>query len=96
MALYVNNKYAKSFVTDEEIYSYQDKITKAHNDLHNKTGAGNDFTGWVFRAVNFNKLAQFFIKPLTVRAVALCAYNECRNVFCICNYVCNFRLCLSA
>ena len=55
MALYVNNKYAKCFVTDEEIYSYQDKITKAHNDLHNKTGAGNDFTGWVDLPVNYDK-----------------------------------------
>ena len=55
MALYVNNKYAKSFVTDEEIYSYQDKITKAHNDLHNKTGAGNDFTGWVDLPVDYDK-----------------------------------------
>ena len=55
MALKLNSKYVKAFVTDEEIYSYQDKITKAHNDLHNKTGAGNDFTGWVDLPVDYDK-----------------------------------------
>ena len=55
MSLKLNGKYAKAFVTDEEILSYQEKITKAHNDLHNKTGAGNDFTGWVDLPVNYDK-----------------------------------------
>ena len=55
MALKLNSKYVKPFVTDEEIASYQDKITKAHNDLHNKTGLGNDFTGWVDLPVNYDK-----------------------------------------
>ena len=55
MALKLNSKYVKAFVTDEEILSYQDKITKAHNDLHNKTGAGNDFTGWVDLPVDYDK-----------------------------------------
>ena len=55
MSLKLNSKYVKAFVTDEEIYSYQDKIIKAHNDLHNKTGAGNDFTGWVDLPVDYDK-----------------------------------------
>ena len=55
MSVNVNDKYTKAFITDEEIYSYQDKIIKAHNDLHNKTGAGNDFTGWVDLPVDYDK-----------------------------------------
>ena len=55
MSLKLNSKYVKAFVTDEEIYSYQDKIIKAHNDLHNKTGAGTDFTGWVGLPVDYDK-----------------------------------------
>ena len=55
MSLKINGKYAKAFVTDEELLSYQEKITKAHNDLHNKTGAGNDFTGWVDLPVDYDK-----------------------------------------
>ena len=31
----------------EDIASYQDIVTKCHEDLHNKTGKGNDYVGWV-------------------------------------------------
>ena len=55
MALQFKDKYVSAFVSKEELYSYQDKITKAHNDLHDKTGAGNDFTGWVDLPVNYDK-----------------------------------------
>ena len=55
MSLNLKDKYVSAFVSNEEIYSYQDKITKAHNDLHNKTGAGNDFTGWVDLPVDYDK-----------------------------------------
>lgn len=49
------SKYASSFVSAEEIASYQDKIIAAHNDLHNGTGAGSDFTGWVNLPVDYDK-----------------------------------------
>ncbi len=55
MSAKLNSKYVSSFVTDEEILSYQEKITKAHNDLHNKTGAGNDFLGWIDLPVDYDK-----------------------------------------
>ena len=55
MSAKLNAKYVSSFVTDEEILSYQDKITKAHNDLHAKTGAGNDFLGWIDLPVDYDK-----------------------------------------
>ena len=55
MALQFKDKYVSAFVSKEELYSYQDKIIKAHNDLHDKTGAGNDFTGWVDLPVNYDK-----------------------------------------
>ena len=55
MSVNLKDKYVSAFVTEEEIYSYQDKITKAHNDLHGKTGAGNDFTGWVDLPVDYDK-----------------------------------------
>ena len=55
MSAKLNSKYVSSFVSDEEILSYQEKITKAHNDLHNKTGAGNDFLGWIDLPVDYDK-----------------------------------------
>ena len=55
MSVNLKDKYVSAFVSNDEIYSYQDKITKAHNDLHGKTGAGNDFTGWVDLPVDYDK-----------------------------------------
>ena len=31
----------------EEIASYQDTVTKLHEVIRKRTGAGNDFMGWV-------------------------------------------------
>lgn len=39
----------------EDLSIWQDKVTKAHNDLHNKTGKGNDFLGWVDWPLNYDK-----------------------------------------
>ncbi len=55
MSVKLTQKYISAFVTDDELISFQEKITKAHNDLHNKTGAGNDFTGWVDLPVDYDK-----------------------------------------
>ncbi len=55
MSAKLTKKYASAFVTDEAIASYQDKITAAHKALHEGTGAGNDFTGWVDLPVNYDK-----------------------------------------
>ncbi len=55
MSAKLTKKYVSSFITDEEILSYQEKITKAHEALHNKTGAGSDFTGWVDLPVDYDK-----------------------------------------
>ena len=32
---------------NEDIDAYQEQVSKAHRDLHEKTGKGNDFLGWV-------------------------------------------------
>ena len=45
----------KSFLNDHEISNLQPMVKEAHNMLHNKTGAGNDFVGWVDLPVNYDK-----------------------------------------
>ena len=40
---------------NEDLLSYQEKVTKIHNDLHNKTGAGSDYVGWVDWPINYDK-----------------------------------------
>lgn len=46
---------AKDFVSNDEVFNQQAAIMKAHNDLHDGTGAGNDFLGWLELPVNYDK-----------------------------------------
>ncbi len=39
----------------EEIGSYQNEVSRIHKMIHEKTGAGNDFLGWVDWPVNYDK-----------------------------------------
>lgn len=39
----------------EDILSYQDKVTELHRAIRNRTGAGNDFMGWVEWPVSYDK-----------------------------------------
>ena len=55
MALTLNDKYVKEFVSAEELNSLSDKVLSAHNQIVNKNGAGSDFLGWVDLPVNFDK-----------------------------------------
>lgn len=48
-------KKAKDFLGEHEIVSMKDYVACAHNMLHNKTGAGNDFLGWVDLPTNYDK-----------------------------------------
>lgn len=47
MAIRFNDNYAKSFVSPHELDGLFPQIQTAHELLHNKTGLGNDFLGWV-------------------------------------------------
>ena len=46
---------ADKFLSEEEILNLKGQIADAHNTLHNKTGAGSDYTGWVDLPVNYDK-----------------------------------------
>ena len=49
------NKYAEKFVTEEEILAEAPKAVEAMRTLHNKTGEGNDFLGWVTLPTDYDK-----------------------------------------
>lgn len=55
MALTLNDKYVKGFVSAEELNSFSDKVLDAHNKIVNKNGEGNDFLGWADLPVNYDK-----------------------------------------
>lgn len=40
---------------NEDLTLWQDRLSKAHNDLHNKTGKGNDFLGWIDWPLNYDR-----------------------------------------
>ena len=43
------------FFGEHELTYLQDAVKVAHHSLHEKTGAGNDFLGWVDLPVNYDK-----------------------------------------
>lgn len=47
MGIKLNIEYLKNAVSDAELKAMAPAVMKAHQDLHDKTGAGNDFLGWV-------------------------------------------------
>ena len=46
---------ALGFFKEEEMTRLQEQIKAMHHMLHNKTGAGNDFLGWVDLPVDYDK-----------------------------------------
>lgn len=53
---------ALPFIKDHEITYFNDFIKSAHKMLHEKTGAGSDYTGWVELPVNYDKAEYARIK----------------------------------
>lgn len=47
--------YLKNTITNEELAAYEDQVQKAHYDLHNETGRGSDFVGWVNQPRDFDE-----------------------------------------
>ena len=55
MALKLIDQYAKGFIGEHEEALLQGQINAAHTALHNGTGAGNDFIGWLDLPMNYDK-----------------------------------------
>ncbi|WP_047983660.1 glucose-6-phosphate isomerase [Ornithinibacillus californiensis] len=48
-------QHALDFINKEEIDNLSEFVTVAHQAIHNKTGPGNDFLGWVDLPKNYDK-----------------------------------------
>ena len=55
MAIKFISKHAEDIVTAQDIRDIAPKAAEALNTLHNKTGEGNDFLGWVDLPENYDK-----------------------------------------
>lgn len=55
MSLKLNTKYLEGFINPDEMSGIKAQVELAAETLHNKTGLGNDFLGWVELPTNYDK-----------------------------------------
>lgn len=55
MGLKLDLSKAQPFLKEEEIFHLQPMVEVAHNMLHEKSGLGSDFLGWIDLPVNYDK-----------------------------------------
>lgn len=55
MSVELNTKYLNSFINDQEYHSIRPQVDLAHDLLHNKTGLGSDFIGWLTLPTDYDK-----------------------------------------
>lgn len=55
MAVRLNAKYLAPFVNSEELKGIAPQVEAAHKTIHEKSGLGNDFLGWLDLPVNYDK-----------------------------------------
>ena len=67
MAVKLETRYLESFVREHELTSLQAQVNVAHEMLHNGTGLGSDFIGWLDLPVNYDKEEFVRIKAAAAR-----------------------------
>ncbi len=67
MAVKLETRYLEGFVREHEVTSLQAQVNVAHEMLHNGTGLGNDFIGWLDLPVNYDKEEFARIKAAAAR-----------------------------
>ncbi len=55
MSIRFDDKHLKSFVSEQELAYIAPQVKTAHDLLVSRTGAGNDFLGWIDLPVDYNK-----------------------------------------
>lgn len=55
MSLKLNTKYLKDFINPDELSGIRSQVESAAETLHNKTGLGSDFLGWVNLPTDYDK-----------------------------------------
>jgi len=55
MSLKLNTKYLKVYINPDELAGIKSQVEAAAASLHNKTGLGNDFLGWMDLPTNYDK-----------------------------------------
>jgi glucose-6-phosphate isomerase len=51
----LDDSWIESFIKTEELLEWQEKVSEAHIKIHEGTGEGNEFLGWVDLPVDYDK-----------------------------------------
>lgn len=73
MSITLNTDHLKGFITANDLQSISANIKKAHDGLHNKTGKGNDYLGWLDLP---SLVTDGFIRELTTLAKEVQANSD--------------------
>ena len=71
MAVQLNDKYLKKFISEQEYLAINPQIKAAHDLLHNSSGLGNDFLGWLNLPTDYDK--EEFSRILSLKGSAIFA-----------------------
>ncbi|MBS7175473.1 MAG: glucose-6-phosphate isomerase, partial [Clostridiales bacterium] len=55
MAVTLNDRHITAFIKGHELEGMQPLVSAAHTKLHDKTGLGNDFLGWVTLPADYDR-----------------------------------------
>ena len=72
MAVNCNEKYLTGFVSDSEVEKISHLTRAAYDVVKNRSGAGNDFLGWVDLPVDYDKDEFARIKAASARIQKMC------------------------
>ncbi len=67
MAISVNEKHLKNYISDSEVDKIWPQVEAAHRTICEKSGAGNDFLGWVELPLGYDKEEYERVKAATKR-----------------------------
>ena len=76
MAIRLIDKYASSFVTENEYAAIQPMVVAAHEMLHAKAGLGNDYLGWLDLPRDYDKAEYARIKAAAAKIKKTCAARK--------------------
>lgn len=72
MAFIFSDKYVHGFVSDEEIKALGKEVDAAHRTLLERTGAGNDFLGWLDLPKNYDREEVAAVKKAAEKIRGMC------------------------
>ncbi len=70
MALNFQHSYAEAFLRENDLKGLETQVSAAHELVHNKSGLGNDFLGWVTLPTDYDKQEFARIKAAAERIKA--------------------------